>query len=100
MVGRPCAEAALARGHSVRGLGRSPEKLGQDLYRCLERFEKSNGIYDLDALDRAVAGVDAVICAYGCEPELVVDGQLLLLRAAERAGVKASNYQPFLVSLH
>ncbi|KAH7065560.1 NmrA-like family protein [Macrophomina phaseolina] len=88
MVGKPCAEAALARGHAVRGLGRSPDKLGQDLLTRLEGFEKSTGIYDLAALERAVAGVDAVICAYGFDPELVVEGQLLLLRAAERAGVK------------
>ncbi|EKG16260.1 NmrA-like protein [Macrophomina phaseolina MS6] len=88
MVGRPCAEAALARGNSVRGLGRSPEKLDKGLLQRLERFEKSKDIYDLAALDRAVTGVDAVICAYSYHPELVVEGQLLLLRAAERAGVK------------
>ncbi|KAL1614111.1 hypothetical protein SLS56_012187 [Neofusicoccum ribis] len=45
-------------------------------------------IYDIAALDRAVAGVDAVICAYAALPEILLEGQLLLLRAAERAGVK------------
>ncbi|CAI7676968.1 unnamed protein product [Penicillium manginii] len=33
-------------------------------------------------------GVDAVICAYGFLPEVSVEGQLMLLRATERAGVK------------
>ena len=36
----------------------------------------------------AVHGVDAIICAYAALPELALEGQLLLLRAAERAGVK------------
>ena len=31
-----------------------------------------------------------MICAYAGLPELVLDGQLLLLRAAERAGIKVS----------
>lgn len=30
---------------------------------------------------------DAIICAYSGIPELALEGQLLLLRAAERAGV-------------
>ncbi|KAF5259650.1 hypothetical protein FOXYS1_9727 [Fusarium oxysporum] len=88
MVGQPCAEAALARGHSVRGMGRSPEKLGNNLLHRLEGFEKIDGIYDIPALDRAVAGVDAIIYASTFTPEVLMEGQLLLLRAAERAGVK------------
>ncbi|KAL0480566.1 NAD(P)-binding protein [Acrasis kona] len=44
--------------------------------------------YDIQALDRAVKGVDAIICAYSGLPELHLDGQLLLLRAAERSGVE------------
>lgn len=90
MVGRPCAEAAIARNHQVRGIGRDPNKLPTELREKLEGFVTSSGIYDIDALDRAVAGVDAIICAYGFEPEVLVEGQLLLLRAAERAGVKVS----------
>ena len=88
MVGLPCAHAALSRGHTVRGLGRNPNKLPDDLSRRLESFVQSASIYDIPALDRAVKGVDAIICAYTYAPEVVVEGQLLLLRAAERAGVK------------
>ncbi|KAF2009471.1 NmrA-like family protein [Aaosphaeria arxii CBS 175.79] len=87
-VGLPCAEAALERGHTVRGLSRSPEKVPEDLRRRLEGFEAIEDMYDIAALDRAVAGVDAIICAYSCIPESILEGQLLLLRAAERAGVK------------
>lgn len=48
----------------------------------------SRNHYDIAALERAVDGVDAVVCAYAGLPELALEGQLLLLRAAERAGVK------------
>lgn len=48
----------------------------------------SQTYYDIPALDAACAGVDAIICAYSGLPELHLDGQSLLLRAAERAGVK------------
>ncbi|KAL1960621.1 hypothetical protein VTO42DRAFT_7200 [Malbranchea cinnamomea] len=88
MVGQPCARAALARGHRVRGIGRNPNKLPAAIRDRLEGFVTSSGIYDRAALEEATAGVDAVVCAYSFEPEIVLEGQLLLLRAAERAGVK------------
>lgn len=90
MVGQPCAQAAIARGHKVRGIGRDPAKLPTELRQNLESFVVSSGIYDIPSLDRAVANVDAVICAYGFLPEVLVEGQLMLLRAAERAGVKVN----------
>ena len=88
IVGRHCAEVALAKGHAVRGLGRNPQLLDTTIYSRLEHFEKSTSMFDIPALDRAVAGVDAIICAYAFKPEVVVEGQLLLLRSAERAGIK------------
>jgi len=59
----------------------------------LELFVESKHYYDVPALEEAVKGVDAVICAYGGMPELALDAQLLLLRAAERAGVKVRYFQ-------
>ncbi|KAI0010722.1 hypothetical protein F4779DRAFT_282366 [Xylariaceae sp. FL0662B] len=88
MCGQPIAREALAKGHAVRGLARHPGKLDRDIAPKLERSVQTSGVYDLVALSKAVQGVDAVICAYPPEPELVVEGQLLLLRAAERARVK------------
>lgn len=88
MVGQPCAKAAILRGHEVRGIGRDPAKLPTEIRQNLEGFVVSSGIYDIPSLDRAVANVDAVICAYGFLPEVLVEGQLTFLRAAERAGVK------------
>jgi hypothetical protein len=54
----------------------------------LESFVKFKNYYDIEALERGCHGVDAVVCAYTGVPELHLEGQLLLLRAAERAGVK------------
>ena len=88
-IGSRAAQYALSCGHQVRGLGRSPSKLDNKLLSRLESFVQSITYYDIPALDLAVSGpVDAVICAYTGLPELGLDGQLLLLRAAERAGIK------------
>jgi hypothetical protein len=87
-IGAYAAAHALSKGHIVRGLGRNPARLPEKTATALESFVTSNSYYDTAALDRAVAGIDAVICAYAGMPELYLDAQLLLLRACERAGVK------------
>lgn len=88
MVGRPCAAAALKAGHAVRGMGRNLDKVEKSIADQLESFVTISSIYDLAALNRAVQGVDAIISAYTYVPEVYIEGQLLLLRAAERAGIK------------
>lgn len=87
-VGAHAAAHALSQGHTVRGLGRNPSKLPDTTAAKIESFVTSTSYYDTPALDRAVAGVDAVICAYMGMPELHLDAQLLLIRACERANVK------------
>ena len=87
-IGQHSARHALALGHAVRGLGRSPNKLDPIIKSQLESFITSKSYDDISALDAACKGADAVICAYSGLPELHLDGQLLLLRAAERAGIK------------
>jgi nucleoside-diphosphate-sugar epimerase len=86
-IGQKLAQSLIRRGHLVRGLGRSPHRLARETLAALERFETCSGYDDIPALDRACHGVDAVVCAYGMDPRLQLDGQLLLLRAAERAEV-------------
>ncbi|CAN9173136.1 unnamed protein product [Alternaria alternata] len=88
LVGLPCAKAAIARGHKVRGLARSARKLPKEVQDQLEGFEPMVGLHDIAAMDKAVVGVDAIICALAGLPEMFLETQLLLLRAAERAGVK------------
>lgn len=87
-LGQKLVKSLLSRGHQVRGLGRSPSKLDNDFQASLESFVQSQNHYDIPALEKACTGVDAVICAYMGSPELQLEGQLLLLRAAERADVK------------
>ncbi|KAH6684614.1 hypothetical protein B0J14DRAFT_573243 [Halenospora varia] len=87
-LGQRLAHVALSKGLSVRGLGRSPSNLPPSLFSQLESFITSTSYYDVPALDQAVAGVDAIINSYAPNPILDLDGHLLLLRAAERAGAK------------
>ncbi|KAH7363466.1 hypothetical protein B0T11DRAFT_282646 [Plectosphaerella cucumerina] len=87
-LGQQIASAALARGLQVRGLARNPDNLKPELRQGLESFVKTENYYDIPALERAVAGVDAIISAYSPSPLLDLDANLLLLRAAERAEVK------------
>ncbi|RSM16702.1 hypothetical protein CDV31_004474 [Fusarium ambrosium] len=85
-MGTRLAKVATARGLSVRGLGRDASKVPKDIK--LESFVTSTSYYDIPAIEKAVQGVDAIICAYQSTDVLVLDGHLILLRAAERAGVK------------
>ncbi|KAI0429548.1 NAD(P)-binding protein [Xylaria sp. FL1042] len=87
-IGQKIVDSLLRRGHQVRALARSPKKLSAATTARLEKFVKSNSYYDVPAIEAACAGVDAIICAYNGSPELLVEGQLFLLRAAERSGVK------------
>ncbi|KAI1332379.1 hypothetical protein F5Y16DRAFT_357642 [Xylariaceae sp. FL0255] len=87
-IGQKIVNSLLRRGHRVRGLGRSPEKLPSTTLDRLESFVMSKAFWDVPSLEAGCNGVDAVICAYNASPELTVEGQLLLIRAAERAGVR------------
>lgn len=87
-IGHYAAVHGINNGHQIRGLGRSPSKLDTSTSARLESFVTTKSYDDIAALDAACKGVDAVICAYAGLPELHLDAQLLLLRAAERAGVK------------
>ncbi|KAK8075534.1 isoflavone reductase like, partial [Apiospora hydei] len=86
--GQHLARAAMAADHRVRGLTHDSDSLEPGIEERLEGFVKMTHAYDIQALVEACQDVDAVMCAYSWEPQLIVEGQLLLLRAAERAGVK------------
>ena len=87
-LGQDMALAAFNAGHTVRGLGRNPSKLPESISSKLESFITSTSSIDTPAVEKACAGVDAIVCTYSPEPEPSLDGQLILLRAAEKAGVK------------
>lgn len=87
-VGKHLVDALLARGHDVRGLGRDASKLAQGLHDKLNSFVEIKAYNDVNAIDRACSGVDGIINAYTGAPEISLDAQLILLRAAERAGIQ------------
>lgn len=87
-MGQRLARFGLEKGHSIRGFGRSPSKLPDSLSSRMESFVQCDDYTDRTALDRAVAGADAVICTYTSDATAILDAQLPLLRAVERAGVK------------
>jgi nucleoside-diphosphate-sugar epimerase len=87
-LGQPLAKSLLKRGHKVRGLGRSESKLESGLREQLESFVTISDYDDLAGLAKGVAGVDAVVCAYAPLQILHLEGQLMLWRASEKAGVK------------
>lgn len=88
LLGKVLARVSLEKGHQVRGFGRSPSKLPPELLHKFESFVECEYYEDRVALDKAVSGVDAVICSYTSHAEAILDSQLALLRAVERAGVK------------
>lgn len=59
-----------------------------DLRDQLESFVKITGFGDGAGLEKGCAGADAVVVAWNEDPRLVLETQLALLRAAERAGIK------------
>ncbi|CZR59842.1 uncharacterized protein PAC_09736 [Phialocephala subalpina] len=89
-IGSHAANHALETGHKVRGLGRNPSKLPASITKHpnFNTFITSTSHDDIPALEKACLGIDAIICAYAGLPTLHLDGQLLLLRAAEKASVK------------
>ncbi|KAH6643464.1 hypothetical protein BKA67DRAFT_135470 [Truncatella angustata] len=87
-LGRELAKYGLAKQHQIRGFGRSPSKLPPHLLDQLESFVQCDDYQDRAVLDKALSGVDAVICAYYPIASAVIESQLSLFRAVERAGVK------------
>lgn len=84
-MGKSLIDRLLAQGHRVRALSRNPSKLDASRREKLDDFIQMTSHYDIPALEQACRGVDAVICAYAAVLELQLEGQLLLLRAAERS---------------
>lgn len=87
-MGHQLAKHGLSSDHSIRGFGRTPSKLSPDLLNQLESFVQCDDYSDRSSLDKAVTGVDAVICSYVSHAEAILDSQLPLLRAVERAGIR------------
>lgn len=88
-MGLLLTDEAIKLGHRVRGLGRSRAKLPERIQSDSRiEFLETIDYFDEKVLEEACHGCDAVICAYGIVPKLQLEGQLFLLRAAEKMGVK------------
>lgn len=86
-LGQNLITSCLNRNYQVRALCRNPDKIPFPVRDQLESLVTPANYYDIPALDKACMGIDAIIVAYTGIPELQLDAQLLLLRAAERAGI-------------
>ena len=83
-TGRLVVEQAIAAGHTVTALVRSPEKLttGNSNLRVT-----SGEATDASAVSRALKGADAVISTLGGKGSLIADSTQAIVTAARAAGV-------------
>jgi uncharacterized protein YbjT (DUF2867 family) len=83
-TGRLVVEQALAAGHTVTALVRSPEKLttGNSRLRVI-----TGEATDTSALSRALEGADAVISTLGGRGSVIADSTQAIVAAARAAGV-------------
>jgi uncharacterized protein YbjT (DUF2867 family) len=83
-TGRLVVEQALAAGHSVTALVRSPEKLtmGNPNLRLV-----TGQATDTSALTRALEGADAVISTLGGKGSVIADSTPAIVAAARQTGV-------------
>jgi uncharacterized protein YbjT (DUF2867 family) len=83
-TGRLVVEQALAAGHTVTALVRSPEKLptGSPNLRVV-----TGEATDASAVSRALEGADAVISTLGGKGSVIADSTQAIVSAAREAGV-------------
>ncbi|WP_037353694.1 NmrA family NAD(P)-binding protein [Amycolatopsis orientalis] len=98
MLGSEIAASLARRGAQVRALVR-PESAGSEAARTLKERGVEIVQGTLERPDRALDGVDVVVSAVQGGPDVVVDGQAALLRAAEKAGVSRLIPSDFAVDL-
>ena len=88
-TGRELVKQALEQGHEVTAYARSPDKLG-DLTHSSLRVVRGD-VLDPAAVEKAVAGHGAVLCAVGAgagRTTLREEGTRNIVRAMQKAGVR------------
>jgi putative NADH-flavin reductase len=88
-TGRELVEQALAQGHEVTAYARNPAKLGDITHARLQVIR--GDVLDAAAVEQAVPGHDAVVCAIGAgagRTSLREDGTRNIVRAMEKVGVR------------
>jgi putative NADH-flavin reductase len=88
-TGRELVDQALAQGHQVTALARTPEKL-KIKHRYLQIMQ--GDVTDWRSVEQAVAGQDAVLCALGTrvlrKNTIQSEGTSSIILAMERHGVR------------
>jgi putative NADH-flavin reductase len=86
-VGRLMVKQALEQGHTVTAFARDPAKV--DLKHANLRIVQGDAT-DLAAVEKAVRGQDAVLCALGAGAKGTIrsEGTRTIIRAMEAAGVR------------
>lgn len=87
-IGRLLVLEALAMGHEVTAFARSPQKLNDFEHRNLHVVQ--GDVFDIAAVEKAVKGHDAVLCALGAGSKGKVrsEGTHNIIRAMENSGVR------------
>jgi len=88
-TGRELVKQALAQGHEVTAYARNPAKLGAIAHARLQVVR--GDVLDAAAVEQAVPGHDAVVCAIGAgagRTSLREDGTRNIVRAMQKAGVR------------
>ncbi len=88
-TGRELVKQALAQGHEVTAFARNPAKLGDMKHPSLQVAR--GDVLDPAAVEQAVPGHDAVLCAIGAgagRTTLREDGTRNIVRAMEKGGVR------------
>jgi uncharacterized protein YbjT (DUF2867 family) len=83
-TGRLVVEQALAAGHTVTALVRSPQKLTTDNSKLRVVIGEAT---DASAVSRALQGADAVISTLGGNGSVIADSTQAIVAAAREAGV-------------
>lgn len=87
-TGQQVVAQALAAGHTVQALARTPEKLPAHAGLTVI----AGNVLDPQAVARTVAGVDAVICSLGTSannpPEVVSNGTANIIAAMDASAVR------------
>ena len=88
-IGSQVVEQALAQGHEVTAFSRHPEKLNMTKGN-LQLF--AGDVFDINAVEQAIHGQDAVICVLGSGKKLFghvrSEGTRNIIQAMENTGVR------------
>ncbi len=88
-VGRQVVKQGLEQGHLITAFARHPEKLGLQ-HPNLQLFQ--GNVLDLAAIEQAMQGQDAVVCALGSGKKLTgtvrSEGTRQIIQAMEQMGVR------------